>query len=82
MHSSRMHTGRALTIWGGASQKIFWGKKIEKKKKKKFWRTPPKIGEPPQKLETPLKNWRPSLAPTPKLETTTPPPGPDLPPPL
>ena len=53
MHSSRMRTGRALTVWGGASQKdFFWGKEIEKKKKKKIG-DPPKISDPPERLETP-----------------------------
>ena len=59
MHSSRMRTGRALTVSGrggvGASQKKFFGgKEIEKKKRKKIWR-PPKNWRPPEKLENPQK---------------------------
>ena len=65
MHSSRMRTGRALTVSGGgvgASQKNFLGGGELKKKGKK-------IGDPPETLETPPKNWRPPE----KLETTPPP---------
>ena len=83
MHSSRMRTGRTLTILGGgigASQKdFFWEKKL-KKKKKHFWRppknleTPPKFGETPQNLEEPPQNLE---NPPPKFGGT--PPGPDPP---
>ena len=71
MHSSRMRTGRALTIWGGVCipERFFWGKEIEKKKRKKIFRHPPKISDPPRKFQTPPKN----------LDT---PPGPDPHPPL
>ena len=51
MHSSRMRTGRALTIPGvGASQKNFFGGKkikIEKKRKKKLEDAPPRKIEDP-----------------------------------
>ena len=69
MHSSRMHTGCALTVSGGGGwvglvhpRRIFWGgKEIEKKKKKKFGGTPPRKfgGTPPENLEEPpQKIWR------------------------
>ena len=59
MHSSRMRTGRALTIGGGggfgASQKNFFGgKEIEKKKKKNLEEPPQKFGDP-QKIGDPPK---------------------------
>ena len=63
-----MRTGRALTVSGeggvGASQKKFWGKKIEKKKKKKFWR-------PPEKLETPRTRTPPPCGQTHACENIT-----------
>ena len=66
MHSSRMRTGRALTVSGGggvgASQKIFLGGKNIEKKRKKNLEDPPQNLEDPPKLETPEK-----------LETTPPP---------
>ena len=77
MHSSRMRTGRALTISGCIPEEFLGGKKL-KKKEKNFWRPPknletpwkigdpPKIWRPPKNLETPPQNWRP---PTEKLET-------------
>ena len=68
MHSSRMRTGRALTVSGGGCipEGFFWGKEIEKKMKKKIWRNPPENLRhppenlrPPRKFETPPKNFRP-----------------------
>ena len=53
MHSSRMRTGRALTVSGGASQKDFFGGKRNWKKKKKKLEEPPRNFQPPEKLETP-----------------------------
>ena len=69
MHSSRMRTGRALTIsGGGASQKdFFWGKEIEKKKKKKFG------GTPPQKFQTPQNSRHPQKIPDPPKNSRHPP---------
>ena len=74
MHSISMRTTRALTVSErggvGASQKKFWGKKFEKKDKKrtkKIWRPPEKL-ETPQKIGDPSKNWRPPE----KLETHPP----------
>ena len=61
MHSSRMRTGRALTVWGGGGgwcnpEGIFLGKRNLKKKKirepPRKLETPPKISDPPKKLET------------------------------
>ena len=92
MHSSRMRTGRALTVSGGGGvhpRRIFWGeKKLKKKKKeKKIWRNPPpenfrpprKIGDPP-KISDP-----PKIGDTPRDQTHPPkfqtPPG-TRPPPL
>ena len=53
-----MRTGRSVTVsggTGGASQKKFWGKKLEKKfELKKIWINPPQKLETPEKLETPL----------------------------
>ena len=75
MHSSRLRTGRTLTV--------FWGEggiPKESRNQKKNWRPPEKLETPrdrttpSKKLETPPKNWRPPE----KLET---PPGPDPPPP-
>ena len=45
MHSSRMRTGRSLTVSGEGLAKI--------------WRPPEKL-ETPQKIGEPMKNWRPS----------------------
>ena len=66
MHSSRMRTGRALTVSGGGGglvhpRRIFLGggRKLKKKRKKNFgdppkiWRTPSKNWRPPENLETP-----------------------------
>ena len=64
MHSSRMRTGRALTVSRGGGlhpEEIFWGeKKLKKKEKKKFggtspenFRHPPKNFRHPQKFQTP-----------------------------
>ena len=60
MHSSRMRTGRALTVSGGGGgwcipEGIFLGGKEKKeklkKKKKKIWRHPPeKLETPPRKI--------------------------------
>ena len=62
MHSSRMRTGRALTVSGGGvhpRRNFFGGKEIEKKKEKK-------------NLETPPKNWRPHTPPPPRVDRQTP----------
>ena len=75
MHSSRMRTGRALTVWGGGwlvyPRIIFGGgKEIEKKKKKKF-------GDPPRKLETPPENFTHThTPPSPPRKFQNPPPPP------
>ena len=54
MHSSRMRTGRALTVSGGmVHPRIFWGEKNEKK----FGDPPPKNWRHPP----PPKNWKPPL---------------------
>ena len=89
-----MRTGRTLTVSGGGGgqglvhpRRIFWEKKIEKKRKKnletpQIWRpslpppnleTPQKFGDPPENLEDPPKIWRPP-------KNLEPPPGPDHPP--
>ena len=54
MHSSRMRTGRTLTVfrWRSPPENL--------EDPPKNWRTPQKFGgTPPEKLETSLKNWRP-----------------------
>ena len=55
MHSSRMRTGRALTVSGGCAsqQDFFGGERNWKKKKEKNFRHPPKISD------TPPENFRP-----------------------
>ena len=70
MHSSRMHTGHALTVSGGGlvhPRRIFFRKRNWKKKKKKIWRppkkleTPPKFGDttpPKKKFGDPPEIWR------------------------
>ena len=65
MHSSRVRTGRALTVSGGGwciPEEILGAKKLKKKKKKlepppKDWKDPPKEWKdtPPEKFETPKK---------------------------
>ena len=63
MHSSRMRTGRALTVSGEGGggwcipEEIFWGKRNWKKRKKNFG-DPQNLENPPENLETPLKIWR------------------------
>ena len=49
MHSSRMRTGRTLTVGGGVHpEEIFFeGKEIEKKRKKNFRHPPRKFQTPP-----------------------------------
>ena len=76
MHSSRMRTGRALTVSGGGGvhpRRNFLGEnKLGKKKEKKISDTPPQnLGQtppPPNLGQTP---------PPENLEQTTPPPGVD-----
>ena len=82
MHSSRMHTGHALTISGGggaSQQDFFWGekeigkKRNWKKKEKKNFRPPRKFGaDTPPKIWSrhPPKNSRPPLR---KFGADTPP---------
>ena len=97
MHSSRMHTGRALTISGAgggcggvggcASQKNFLGGKEIEKKRKKISDTPPKkilSRPPPQNLgQTPPRKFG-SDNPPPKIWVRHPPRkfGSDTPPPV
>ena len=55
MHSSRMRTGRTLTVFrclvpGGGGGWVYPQRK---------WKSPPEKLETPKKLETPPKNWRP-----------------------
>ena len=57
MHSSRMRTGRSLTVWGGVGENLETPKNLETPLKN--WRSPRKIGDPPKKLDTRPKNWRP-----------------------
>ena len=70
MHSSRMRTGRALTVSGGVvhPRRNFGGKNLKKKnletpKKletpEKFGDPPKNLEDPPEKLQTPPKNWSP-----------------------
>ena len=80
MHSSRMRTARALTVWGGGGlvhpRRNFGEKEIGKKRKKKIEKKigdPPKIWRPPEKLETPPKNWRHPAPPRKIGPDTTPP---------
>ena len=85
MHSSRMRTGRALTIsvggagggGGGCIPEEILGKKDLKRKEKKFGKkkileTPRKIGDPQKFGDTP-KIWRHSL----KIWRHLPPPTPE-----
>ena len=72
MHSSRIRTGRALTVLGGGAgwcipEEFFLGggKKLKKKRKKnletplrKFGGSPPNWRPPPENLEDPPKIWR------------------------
>ena len=78
MHSSRMRTGRALTVSGGWGvvgwlvhpRNNFLGEKKKKKLKKKNEKK--NLEHPPRKFQTPPKNWRPPekfQTPPEKLET-------------
>ena len=73
MHSSRMRTGRALTVSGGGGwrvcipEEIFWGENKLKKKRKKNFRTPPEnLGQTPP----PPKIW--VRHPPPRVDRQTP----------
>ena len=69
MHSSRMRTGRSVTVSGGGGlhpRRNFGEKKLEKKLElKKIELPPPKNWRPLWKIEDLSKNWRPPQ----KLET-------------
>ena len=86
MHSSRMRTGRALTVSGGGGWCIpeeILGKK-NLKKKKKNWRPPQKLETTPRKLEyppPPRKIGEPPQIGDPPPGTRPPPPGTRSPPP-